>query len=113
MSGATRYSALASLFKYLWPFVKDTFFKGQDVKEIVLQNKLVIVLLIALAFSFLLHYASFSKIYEYAIFHRKPPAPTEQTNKVQVSPPVEKPPVKSKPKSNDSIIHDLEKIYDS
>lgn len=51
----------------LWPFFKEMFFEGKSVREVMMKNKLVAVLVLALFGSIALNYISFSKIFEIAM----------------------------------------------
>ena len=87
--------SLTVLFKGLtsiWPFIKEMFFAGKTTKEIVLENKLAVLLLMLLAVSVLLNYVTLGKIYEIAVNRRpeaKPPvtapAPTSSAPAAQAA----------------------------
>lgn len=75
--------AFISLLKMLYsclPFIKEMFFDGQDLKQLMMKNKLVAVLIIALISSIFINYVSISKIFQIAVHQNiitvtKPAAP--------------------------------------
>jgi hypothetical protein len=71
MSGFTILASVFKALKFIWPFIAEMFFAGKNLKQILMENKLAIVLLVLLLFSIFLNYASFSKVYELAIARRE------------------------------------------
>ena len=63
--------SLAKAFMTIWPFIKEMFFADKSLKQIILENKFVVLLLAILFVSILLNYLSFSKIYQLAVARRE------------------------------------------
>jgi hypothetical protein len=71
MSGLTILSSVFKALKFIWPFIAEMFFAGRSIKQIIIENKFALFLIIFLASSLFLNYISFSKIYEIAIARRE------------------------------------------
>lgn len=82
-----------------WPFIKEMFFAGKTTKEIVLQNKLAVLLLMLLAVSVLLNYVTLGKIYEIAVGRRSTEPSAPITAPATPASAVPAPPVASAPES--------------
>lgn len=62
---------MIDLIKAVWPFVSEMFFAGKSLKEVILANKLLSVLIVVLGLSLSLNYFSLGKIYDLAIARRE------------------------------------------
>ncbi len=67
----TTFTIVFKALRFLWPFIAEMFFAGKSLKQIVMENKLVVFLLTLLFCSIFLNYLSISKIYEIAIARRE------------------------------------------
>lgn len=97
MSGLTILTSVFKALKVLWPFIAEMFFAGKSLKQIVMENKMVISLLTLLILSVLLNYFSFSKIYEIAIARRESDV---QQKVLENKPPKDQPVAEGPPRSD-------------
>lgn len=80
-----------------WPFIREMFFGGKKVKDIVLDNKLSTFLLMLLVTSIFLNVVTLGKIYEIAVASRKVNVPPSAAAKVIEQLGAAQPAVKPKP----------------
>ena len=125
MSGFTILMSVFKALKFVWPFITEMFFASKSLKQIIMDNKLAIVLLVFLVSSLFLNYLSFSKIYEIAVARRENDIQKKVLkNKAQNDKPVaeEPPPPNSLPAASepaeiinphDNLRKRLENIYKS
>jgi hypothetical protein len=94
----------------LWPFIKEMFFAGKSVKQVVMENKLLTFVLFMLAFSVILNFLSFGKLIDIAVTRSDTQPPVDS-----IARPPPKPPAKAasevKQKTQDEIDKQLEEIY--
>lgn len=103
------FTAIIKALRFLWPFVAEMFFAGKSFKQIVVENKFVVFLLLLLMGSALLNYLSFSKIYEIALARREDDTPHEvRRNKSPEKPVATQPlPPNSAPSSPAADPHEM------
>jgi hypothetical protein len=86
----------------LWPFVRELFFAGKSVKEIILGNKMVVFLLAVLLLSITLNWITIGKIMEIAVARRDDAEIAKNRNKPDQKPvPTGPPDPASSPSSSD------------
>jgi len=115
-------TAIIKALRFLWPFIREMFFAGKSLKQVLVENKFVVCLIVILVGSMLLNYLSFSKLYEIALARREDDGPTEvHRNKPPEKPVATQPlPPASTPSSakgkktqvpHENVRHQLEEIY--
>jgi hypothetical protein len=97
----------------LWPFVKEMFFAGKSVKDIILDNKMMVTLLVALALSIALNWITIGKIMEIAVARREDAESPQNSKRPEPPTPVPGPPdpTASAPSSSD-VYQDTRKALD-
>ena len=114
--------AIIKALRFLRPFIREMFIAGKSLKQVVVENKFVVCLIVILVGSMLLNYLSFSKLYEIALARREDDGPTEaHRNKPQEKPVATQPlPPASTPSSakgkktqepHENVRRQLEEIY--
>lgn len=95
-----------TVLKTVWPFLKEAFFQGRTFVQVVKENKLAFVLILALGMSVFLNYVSIGKLLQgHTSTAIKPPKAASSPDKM--SPTADK--GEEIPKKDDEVLSDDEK----
>lgn len=76
----------------LWPFIREMFFAGKSVKQVILENKMLVFLICMLVFSVTLNFVSFGKLIDIAVARRDDQGQSVERTKTMDKPVVTGPP---------------------
>lgn len=76
----------------LWPFIREMFFAGKSVKQVILENKMLVFLISMLVFSVTLNFVSFGKLIDIAVARRDDQSQSSERTKTTEKPVVTGPP---------------------
>lgn len=102
--------------KALWPFVSEIFFAGRSVKQVVMENKLLMLSLIALGFSMTLNYATISKLFQVYEIRKEDgqeyvvKKPSTKASEVTGAPPIGKESPEDVQKRHDEMLQRLQHL---